>query len=71
MDDIKNLKVNLESHILKSKRVVIVPHLGIDFDAIASALGLNLIATRLKKESVILVDDPGLSMDQGVKKNCR
>ena len=68
MDDIKNLKVNLESHILKSKRVVIVPHLGIDFDAIASALGLNLIATRLKKESVILVDDPGLSMDQGVKK---
>lgn len=68
MDDIKNLKVNLESHILKSKRVVIVPHLGIDFDAIASALGLNLIATRLKKESVILVDDSELSMDQGVKK---
>ncbi len=68
MDDIKNLKVNLDSHILKSKRVVIVPHLGIDFDAIASGLGLELIASKLKKPSVILVDDPVLKMDQGVKK---
>lgn len=38
LEDIKNLRVNLESKILNSKNVIIVPHIGIDFDAFASAI---------------------------------
>ena len=46
MQNIKNLKVYLESKILASNNVVIVPHMGIDFDAIASAIGLSQIAIK-------------------------
>jgi len=65
--DIKNLKVNLESKILASDKVIIIPHKGIDLDAIGSAIGLTLIADKLKKKSHILVDDPVYNMDHGVE----
>ena len=48
MEKIKDLRVNLESKILSSSNVVIVPHNGIDFDAIGSAIGLASIVKRLK-----------------------
>ena len=67
MEEIKDLKVNLESKILQSEKVVIVPHLGVDFDAIGSAIGLSLIVKKLKKASIILVDDPNYKIDYGVK----
>ncbi len=67
MDDIKNLKIALENHILKSKRVVLVPHLGIDFDAIGATLGLSLLAKKHKKDTTIIVNDDELKMDPGVK----
>ncbi len=67
MQNIKNLKVYLESKILASNNVVIVPHMGIDFDAIASAIGLSQIAKKLKKPSCIVVDDPVYKIDSGVQ----
>lgn len=67
MEEIKDLRVNLESKILQSDKVVIVPHMGIDFDAIGSAIGISLIAKKLKKAFVILVDDPVYKIDYGVK----
>ena len=67
MIDIKNLKVNLEQKILESDNVVIVPHNGIDFDAMASAIGISLIAKKLKKPSCILVNDPVYKIEHGVQ----
>ena len=67
METIKDLKVNLESKILSSKNVVIVPHNRIDFDAFASAIGISLIVENLKKQSMILVDDPIYNLDSSVK----
>ena len=68
LDDIRNLKANLESKILKSKKVVIIPHMGIDFDAFASAIGISLISSKLQKPSTIIVDDPVYKLEQSVKK---
>lgn len=67
METIKDLKVNLESKILSSKNVVIVPHNRIDFDAFASAIGISLIVEKLEKQSMILVDDPIYNLDSSVK----
>ena len=53
MEAIKKLRVNMEQKILEANNVVIVPHTGIDFDAIGSAIGLSLIARRMKKPSSI------------------
>ena len=58
MDYIKNLRINLESKILKSSKVVIIPHLNADMDAAISAIGISLIATKLKKQAIIINDDP-------------
>lgn len=67
MESIKDLKVNLESKILNSEKVIIVPHNGIDFDAIGSAIGLSLIVKKLQKISHIVIDDPIYKMDHGAK----
>lgn len=67
METIKDLKVNLESKILSSKNVVIIPHTRIDFDAFASAIGISLIADKLERKSMILVDDPSYNLDSSIK----
>ena len=67
MKNIKDLKVNLESKILSSDNVVIVPHTRIDIDAFASAVGISLVASKLQKSSTILVDDAIYSIDNSVK----
>lgn len=66
MQDIKNLKINLESKILQSGNVVIVPHKNVDFDAMGSAIGIALIVKKLKKAPIILVDDPIYKIQNGV-----
>jgi len=68
MDNIKDLKVNLESKILGSKKVVLVPHTSIDFDAFASTIGLSLVVSKLQKPFVIVVDDPAYKIEHSVKK---
>jgi len=67
MIDVKNLKINLEQKILQSGNIVIVPHKGIDFDAIGSAIGISLVVKKLKKASFILIDDPVYKIDHGVQ----
>ena len=67
MEGIKNLKINMEQKILSCDNVVIVPHNGVDFDAIGSAIGVSLIARKLKKPSCIEVDDPIYKIDHGVQ----
>ncbi len=67
MKDIKKLKIYLEQRILSSDNVVIVPHKNPDFDAIASSLGLSLIARKFKKPSYIIVDDPIHKIESGVQ----
>ena len=34
MLDIKNLKITLDEELSKDRNVIIIPHIGIDFDAI-------------------------------------
>lgn len=68
MENVKDLRVNLESKILSSKNVVIVPHLGIDFDAFASAIGISLIASKLQKQSTIVIDDSTYKLEASVKR---
>ena len=68
MDNIKDLKVNLENKILGSNKVVLVPHTPIDFDAFASTIGLSLVVSKLQKPFVIVVDDPAYKIEHSVKK---
>ena len=67
MNDIKDLKINLEQKILQSGNIILVPHNDVDFDAIGSAVGLSQVVKKLKKASFILINDPVYNMDYGVK----
>lgn len=65
MFDIKNLKINLDKLIQNSKNVIIFPHKEADFDAIASSLGVSLIAENFKKDNHIVIGDPIYKLDYG------
>ncbi len=67
METIKDLKVNLESKVLASKKVLILPHIGIDFDAFASAVGISLIISKLQKDNSIVINDSSHNLDSSVK----
>ncbi len=67
MIDIKDLKSNIENKIISAEKVIIVPHNNADFDAIGSAIGLVLVAKKMKKQSYIIVNDPMHIIDPGVK----
>ncbi len=67
MEDLKNLKINLERKITESSSVVIVPHNGIDFDAIAASFAIALIAKKYRKQHYIVVNDPIYKIDHGVQ----
>ena len=47
MKDIKGLKESLIYGINTSDKVIIIPHVNPDFDAIGSALGLAVIAKKI------------------------
>ncbi len=64
---IKNLKVNLEQMILNAGKIVIVPHNGVDYDALASSIGFSLLAKKFKKDSCIIIDDPVYKIDYMVQ----
>ena len=67
MIDIDNLKVNFESKVLASSKVIIVPHRIADFDAIGSAIGLSLAVKKLKKVPFIIIDDKKYELDRKVQ----
>lgn len=68
MLNIKNLMVNLNKKILQSDKTIIIPHKEVDFDAIASSVGVSLISKELKKENHILVNDNKDTLDIGALK---
>ena len=68
MIDIKDLKDKVEYNINKTDKTIIVPHNGVDCDAIASAIGLSLLAKKYKKDSNIVMNDPSTSIDSSVVK---
>lgn len=67
MLSIKDLKLVLSKKLVKAKKVIIIPHINLDFDAIGSAIGLTIIADKFKKESFILVNDPVYRINPSVK----
>ena len=67
MINIKDLKVDLESTILSTENVIIVPHKFADFDALGSAIGLSLIPRKLKHQALIINGDAPTEMEAGVK----
>ena len=67
MIDYKKLKSVLEERINLCDQVFIVPHLGIDFDAIASSIALTLIANKYKKPNYIILDEELMKIEPGVK----
>ena len=66
MKDIKGLKESLIYGINTSDKVIIIPHVNPDFDAIGSALGLAAIAKKYKKDVYIIVDEPSYKLYKGV-----
>ncbi len=68
MIEIENLKINLESLISNSDRVMIFPHKGPDFDAIAASLGVSLISDKLKVDNHIVIGDQMCKLFPGVQK---
>lgn len=62
----KSLKKTIEKLILSSNKVFIVGHNEPDFDAIGSAIGLQVLATSLLRKAYIVVDD--VELEPGVKK---
>ena len=67
MIDYKKLKSVLEERISICDQVFIVPHLGVDFDAIASSIALTLIANKYKKPNYIILDEELIKIEPGVK----
>ena len=67
MEDLKDFRNELEQKIINASKVVIVPHDGLDFDAIAASIGVALIAKKYKKPYYIVVNDPVYKIDHGVQ----
>lgn len=67
MQTLKEFKIKLEQIINDSEQVFIVPHLGADFDAIASCIGMWLIAKKFDKPSYIILEEDLLKIEAGVK----
>lgn len=65
--DIKEFKLILEEKIKTSSQVFITPHVGVDFDAIASAIGFSLISKKLSRPSYIFIYEDGNRIEPGVK----
>ena len=54
---LKQFKIKLQEKVENSNQIFIVTHKHADLDAIASAIGISLIAKKLKRKSYIIIDD--------------
>ena len=68
LQEIKELKENLELEISKSSNVFIVGHNSPDFDSIGSAIGFAHIVKSLGKKAFIVVNDNETMIESGVKR---
>ena len=64
----KSLKVLLEYLLKETSKVFIIGHKEPDFDSIGSSIGLQVLCSALGKEAYIIIDDPDIGMEPGVKK---
>lgn len=64
---IKELRVSLEKMLLESDKVMIFSHKEADLDAIASSLGMSLIAEKFQKPNHIFLSYGTTGMDDGAK----
>ena len=55
--ELKDFKAKIKAKIENSNQVFITTHKNPDLDAIASALGVSLIAKKLKRKNYIIMDD--------------
>ena len=68
LDKLEVFKSSLDERLRDSDQVMIFPHKEMDFDAIASSMGVSLISKELNKENHILMGDKVSSLDLGVQK---
>lgn len=66
--DFKELKESIAKQIKKSSNVFIIGHNEPDFDSIGSAIGLQVLASSMGKQSYIIVNDEEAKIESGVKK---
>ena len=64
----KSLKTLLEYLLKHTSKVFIIGHKEPDFDSIGSSIGLQVLCSALGKEAYIIIDDPDIGMEPGVKK---
>ena len=64
---LKEFKIELEQKIKENDNIFIIPHLEADFDAIASAIGLALIAKKFEKPCYIILADNPTKIDASIK----
>lgn len=64
--ELKNFKQKLQEKVESCSQVFITTHKNPDVDAISSAIGLSLIAQKLKKKSYIIMDDKIDTINSGV-----
>ena len=67
-ETLKNLKCLLKYLLRNSSKVFIVGHKEPDFDSIGSSIGLQVLCEALGKETYIVIDDPEIGLEPGVKK---
>ena len=65
--DIANLRINFESKVLSSEKVILIPHKVADLDAIGSTIGLSLAVKQLERVPIIIVDDKQYELGTEIK----
>ena len=65
--NLKDFKLKLDDKINSNEQVFLVPHLGADFDAIASCVAMALIVKKIGKPVYIIFDENPLKIEPGVK----
>ena len=58
----------LETSITQASKVFIVGHNEPDFDSIGSSIGIQVLCKNLKREAYIIINDPDINLEPGVKK---
>ena len=67
-ENVRGLKQLLERLLKTSSKVFIVGHKEPDYDSIGSSIGLQALCKALGKEAYIVLDEPEIDIEPGVKK---
>lgn len=67
MNNLVEFKSKLEKKIKDNKQIFIIPHIGVDLDAIASSIAMYYIAKKYGKETHIIIDEDSIKIEPGVK----